>query len=106
MFSALGNGDGGAFDGLLVPGVDEGEPVVGWLVGGAAQEGDDEQQMIGLGAGKIGLDPDLVARLQAGDLCDGEADAATGDADIDFRADEVEACCVGSMEGWSKNCRE
>jgi len=106
LFGTLGNDDGGAFDIFLVPGVDQGEPVVGRLVGGAAQEGDDEEQMIGLGAGEVGLYPDFVAGLQAGDLGDGKRGAPARDADVDLGANEVEARCVGSVEGWGETCRE
>ena len=106
LLGAFGDGDGGAFDGLLVPGIDFGEPVIGRLVGGAAEEGDDEEQVVGLGGGEVGLDPELVAGLEAGDLRDGEGGGAAGDADVDLGADEVEARCVGSMEGWGEKCRE
>ncbi len=88
LFRALGNDDGGAFDGLLVPGVDQGEPVLGRLVGGAAQEGDDEEQMVGLGAGEVGLEPDFVSGLEAGNLRDGKAGAAARDANVDLGAEE------------------
>ena len=37
---------------FLVPGVDFGEPVIGRFVGGAAQEGDDDEQVVGLGVGE------------------------------------------------------
>ncbi len=70
----------------------------GGLIGGAAQEGHDDEQMVGLGAGEVGFDPDLVAGLQAGDLRDGKGAVAAGDADVDLRAEEVETRCVGGME--------
>ncbi len=95
-----GDGDGGAFRGvLLVPGVDLGEPVIGRLVGGAAEEGDDEEEVVGLVVGEVGFDPEFVAGLEVGDLGDGEGFVAAGDFDLDFGAGEVEAGVVGAEGG-------
>ena len=102
----VGNDDGGAFEGLLVPGVDLGEPVVGREVGGAAQEGDDEERWLDWVLREIGLDPELVAGLQVGDFGDGKSGGAAGDADVDLGADEIEACAVRSVESWGERCRE
>jgi hypothetical protein len=106
LFGALWNDDVGALDGFLIPGVDLGEPVVWGKVSGAAQEGDDEEEMVGLGVGEIGLDPELVAWLEAWDFGDGEAHASARDADVDLWADEVKACSVCSVEGWGEKRRE
>ena len=114
LLGLIGDGDGGPFRSLLVPCVNFSKPVVGWFIGGAAEEGDDEQEVIGLGGGKIGLDPDLVAGLQVGHLGDGERDASSGDADVDFWASEVKArvvvgverCGKGNGEQAGENVRE
>jgi len=102
LLGFVGNDDGGSFGRLLVPGVDFGEPVVGRLVGCAAEKGDDEQQVIGLGGRKIGFDPDLVAGLEIWDFGDGKRAISAGDADIDLRASEVETCCVSGIERCGK----
>ena len=94
-----GDGDGDAlFADLLVPGLDLGEPVIGGRVGGAAQEGADEEVVNGLGGGEVGVEPDLVAGLKIGNLGDGQCFACAGDVDIDLGAGEIEACGVGGVE--------
>ncbi len=95
-------GDGYAdafFADLGVPGFDAGEPVVGGWVGGSAEEGGDEEVMDGLGGGKIGVQPDLVAGLEVGDVGDGEGAGVAGDTDFDAGAGEVEAGGLGEGEG-------
>jgi hypothetical protein len=52
----------------------------------------------GLGGWEVGVQPDLVAGLEVGDLGDGKGSAGAGDVDVDFWADEVEAGGVG-VEG-------
>ena len=72
-WASFGDGDADAFFAdLVVPGLDAGEPVVGGRVGGAAEEGGDEEVMDGLGGGEIGVQPDLVAGLEVGDVGDGQ----------------------------------
>jgi len=86
------NGDEGAFVAdFLVPGLDTDEPIVGWGIGGAAEEDADEQVVYGLRGREIGMEPEFIAGLEVGDGGDGEGSVATGDADVDAGADEVEA---------------
>ncbi len=73
LLGLVGDGDGDAFFAdFFVPGLDPGEPVVGRRVGGAAEEGGDEEVVDGLGGREIGMEPELVAGLEVGDLGDGE----------------------------------
>src|ERR1035437_9036452 len=85
-----------AFNSLLVPGFDLGEPVVRRLVCSPTKKGDDEKQMIGLACGKFGLDPYLVSRLQVGHLSDRQRGTAACDADGDPGTDEVKTCVIGT----------
>ena len=91
------DGDGDAFFAdLFLPGFDAGEPFIGRWVGGAAEEGGDEEIFDRLGGREIGVQPDLVAGLEVGDGGDGERDAGAADVDIDLGAGEVKACgCLG-----------
>ncbi len=92
LLGLVGNGDGDAlFADLFVPGLDAEEPVVGGRVGGAAEEGGDEEVVDGLGGREVGVQPDLVAGLEVGDLGDGQGFAGAGDVDLDLGAGEVEA---------------
>ena len=87
-----GDGDDDAlFADAALPGFDADEPGVGGRVGGAAEEGGDEEVVDGLGGGEVGVEPDLVGGLEVGDLGDGEGDAGASDADVDLWAGEVEA---------------
>ncbi len=98
-----GDGDGNAFVAdFLVPGLDLGEPVIGGRVGGAAEEGGDEEIADGLGGGEIGVEPELVAGLEVGDLGDGQSAAVAGDVDVDLGAGKVEARGVGVKGGSEK----
>jgi len=93
-----GDGDGNAlFANLLVPGLNFGKPVVGGRVGGAAEEGGDQEVADGLGGGQVGVQPDFVSGLKIGNLGDGQSAAGTGDMDVNFGADEVEARRVGAQ---------
>src|SRR6202012_1594404 len=83
---------------LLVPCVDGGEPVIGRLVGGAAQKSDDEDEMVGLRGREIGLDPELVSGLEIGHLRDGQGDRAARDTHIDLGSCEVEAGVVSGVK--------
>ena len=85
------NGDGKPFLNALLSGFDAGEPGGGGWVGGASEEGDDEEVVDRLRGGQVGVEPELVAGLEVGNRGDGQGDAATGDMDVDFRAGEVEA---------------
>ncbi len=97
-----GHGDGDAFFAdFFVPGLDLGEPVVGGRVGGAAEEGGDEEVVDGLGGGEVGMQPDLVAGLEVGNLGDGQGTVVAGDVDVDLGAGEVETrgvCVEGGRE--------
>ena len=91
-----GDGDEGALlADLGVPGLDAGEPAVGGRIGGAAEEGDDHEVVHRLGGGEVGMDPELVAGLQVGDLGDGQGEVAAGDADLELGTGEIEAGAVG-----------
>ena len=103
LLGLFGYGDGDALvTDFFVPGLDLGEPVVGGRVGGAAEEGGNEKVVDGLGGGQIGVQPDLVAGLEVGDLGDGQGAAAAGDVDVNFGASEVETRGVG-VEGRAEN---
>ena len=96
LLGFVGDGDGDAlFADFFVPGLDLGEPVVGGRVGGAAEEGGDEEVVDGLGGREVGVQPELVAGQEVGDLGDGEGSAVAGDVDVDFGAGEIEARGVG-----------
>ena len=57
--------------------------------------------MVGLGGGKIGLDPDLVARLQVRNLGDGKRGASACDANLYFGPDKVKTSpVIGVERGW------
>ena len=58
----------------------------------------DEEVVNGLGGGQVGVEPDLVAGLEIGNLGDGQGFARAGDVDIDLGAGEVEAGGVGGVE--------
>ena len=74
-----GDGDGDAlFADFFVPGLDLGEPVVGGRVGGAAEEGGYEEVVDGLGGREVGVQPDLVAGLEVGNLGDGQGAGRRG----------------------------
>ena len=63
LLGLVGDGDGDAlFADLFVPGLDLGEPVVGGRVGGAAEEGGDEEVVDGLGGREVGMQPDACRR--------------------------------------------
>ncbi|MCU1252807.1 MAG: hypothetical protein JWQ49_5836, partial [Edaphobacter sp.] len=95
-----GHGDGYAlFADLFVPGLDLGEPVVGGRVGGAAAKGGDEEVVDGLRGGEVGVQPDLVAGEEIGDLGDGQGAVVAGDVDVHLGASEVEARGVGVERG-------
>ena len=102
LLGLVGDGDGDAlFADFFVPGLDAEEPVVGGRVGGAAEEGGDEEVVDGLGGREVGVEPDLVAGLEVGDLGDGEGAAVAGDVNVDLGAGEVEARRVG-VESWGR----
>ena len=42
-----------------------------------------------MSGGKMGMKPDLVARLEVGDLSDGQGTVATGDANINLGAIKI-----------------
>ncbi len=106
LLRIVGYGHRGALGGvLMIPGVDLGKPRVGRLVGGAAEKGDDEEQMILLVVGQIGLDPELIAGLQVRHLRDGQGPVATRDAHHDLGSGKVKAGVVG-VEGCGKGSGE
>ncbi len=99
LLGLVGDGDSDAlFADFFVPGLDVEEPVVGGRVGGAAEEGGNEEVVDGLGGREVGAEPDLVAGEEIGHLGDGEGAAIAGDVNVDFGASEVEARGVG-VEG-------
>ena len=98
FFGIRGDGYSRAFSILFVPGVDFAEPVVRWLVGCAAKERDNKQKMIGLILGKISLDPDLIAGLEVWNLRDGQRNGSAGNANVNLRADKIEARTVVSVK--------
>ena len=92
LLGAGGDGDGDAlFADFFFPGFDADEPVVRRGVGGAAEEGGDEEIFNGLGGRQVGMEPELVAGEEVGDGGDGERDAIAGDVDVDLGAGEVKA---------------
>jgi len=98
----VGDGDEGAlFADFFIPGFDADEPAIGRGVGGAAEEGADEEVVDGLAGGEVGVQPDAIAGLKVWDGGDGERDAVAGDANVNAGAGEVEAgidCVKGLQE--------
>ena len=99
LLGLVRNRDGDAlFADFFIPGLDLGEPVVGGRVGGAAEEGGDEEVVDRLGGREVGVKPDLVAGLKVGNLGDGQSAAGSGDVHVNFGAGEVETRGIG-VEG-------
>ena len=92
LFRVLRDGDRDAFGAnVLFPGFDAGEPAIGWWVRGAAQEGNDEEVVNRLSRREVGVQPELVSRLQVRHGRNGERLAGAGDPDVDFGAGEIKA---------------
>jgi len=101
LLSFGGDDDEGTFfANFFIPGGNADEPIVGWRVGGAAQEDADEQIVNGLCGREIGMQPDAVAGLEIGNRGNGKRGAVAGDTDVDARTGEIEAgvCSAGRME--------
>jgi len=58
--------------------------------------------MVGLILGELGLDPELIAGEEIGNLRDGERLIAACDANVYLGSDEIEACGIGGRGCASK----
>ena len=79
------------------PGFDAGEPVEGRGVGGAAQEGYNENEMSGLAFRQVGMDPKAIAGQEIGHLADGKGDIASFDVNIHLGTGQIKGGTVGEQ---------
>jgi hypothetical protein len=84
------------FADLAGPGFYPPEPIGGWWIGGAAQEGNDQDVVRGLALRKVGMNPEAVARQEIGHFRDWQRDALTLDMDVDFGANQIERWSVST----------
>jgi hypothetical protein len=91
LLSLLGHSDEDALlANVFLPGLNAGEPVLGWRVGVAAEEDTDEEVLHGLRGRKVRVQPDAVAGLEVRNFGNRESYAIAGDANIDAGTNEVE----------------
>ena len=78
------------------PGFNARKPLGRRRVGGAAQKGDDQDEVCGLRIRQVGMDPEPVSRHQVGRSADRQSNIASLNVHIDFGARKVErwAFCV------------
>ena len=107
LLGLIGNGNEYAlFARLAAPGFDAGKPLRRGRVGGAAQEGDDQDEVSGLALGKVGMNPKAVAGKQIGRLRDGQSDRAALDVHVDLGSSEIECRALGVQCGGSQAAKQ